>query len=65
MIEAVFVASLAGTIAPAPLLAAVLAYRATYYLFPLVLAIGGYVLVEAKRTKGNAQGNAKGGPAAT
>ena len=48
-LEAVFVAVL-GTLAPEPrLLAAVLAYRAAYYLFPLLLALAFYAAFEARR----------------
>ncbi len=49
VLEAVFVAVL-GTLAPEPrLLAAVLAYRAAYYLFPLLLALAFYAAFEARR----------------
>lgn len=48
VLEAVFVALLSDY-APAPtLLAAVLAYRALYYLVPLIIAVGVYVLLEAR-----------------
>lgn len=51
VLEAVFVAVL-GTLAPEPrLLAAVLAYRAAYYLFPLLLALAFYAAFEARRGK--------------
>ena len=49
VLEAVFVAVL-GTLAPEPrLLAALLAYRAAYYLVPLVLAVAFYAAFEARR----------------
>ncbi|APW40755.1 hypothetical protein RD110_16780 [Rhodoferax koreense] len=48
VLEAVFVALLSDY-APAPtLVAAVLAYRALYYLLPLIIAVGVYVLLEAR-----------------
>lgn len=48
VLEAVFIALL-GHRVPAPqLLAALLAYRACYYLGPLLLAIAGYAWLEAK-----------------
>jgi uncharacterized membrane protein YbhN (UPF0104 family) len=50
VIEAVFVACLAGTEVAAPtVLAALLSYRAVYYLAPLVLAALGYAAVEMSR----------------
>ncbi|MBO9873003.1 UPF0104 family protein [Xanthomonas sp. D-93] len=52
VLEAV-VLPLLGTQAPqAELLAAVLAYRAFYYLGPLLLACAGYALLEARRRRG-------------
>ena len=49
VLEAVFVAVLGG-LAPEPqLLAALLAYRAAYYLLPLVLALAFYAGFEARR----------------
>lgn len=52
VIEAVFIASL-GTQLPQPMLVAgLLAYRATYYLFPLLLATAGYLL---NATRGEAK----------
>lgn len=49
VLEAVFVAVLGG-LAPEPrLLAAVLAYRAAYYLLPLVFALAFYAAFEARR----------------
>ena len=51
VLEAVFVAVLGG-FAPEPqLLAALLAYRAVYYLLPLLLAIAFYAVFEARRGK--------------
>lgn len=51
VIEAVFVAVL-GTLVPEHrLLAAVLAYRAAYYLLPLLLALAFYAAFEARRGK--------------
>lgn len=48
VLEAVFLALL-GHQVPAPqLLAALLAYRACYYLGPLLLAVAGYALLEAR-----------------
>lgn len=47
VLEAVFVATLAGQVQQAPLLAALLAYRAVYYLMPLLWAIPAYALAEA------------------
>jgi len=44
VVEAVFIASFAGQMPQAQLLAALLAYRAAYYLFPLVLATIGFAL---------------------
>jgi uncharacterized membrane protein YbhN (UPF0104 family) len=51
VLEAVFVAVLGGLVAEPRLLAAVLAYRAAYYLLPLVLALGFYAGFEARRGK--------------
>jgi len=49
VIEAVFIVSLGGgDISNAQLLAALLAYRAVYYLLPLVLALVAYAYTEAK-----------------
>ena len=51
VLEAVFVAVLGG-LAPEPrLLAALLAYRAVYYLLPLLLALAFYAIFEARRGK--------------
>ena len=58
VLEAVVVATL-GTHLPAPeLLAAMLAYRATYYLMPLAMALPAYALSEAAAVKsGRVSGN--------
>lgn len=48
VVEAVFVTVLASRLPEATVLAAVLVYRALYYLLPLLLATGGYLLIEAK-----------------
>lgn len=47
VLEAVFVATLGGRIPAAQVLAALLAYRATYYLVPLAWAVPAYVIGEA------------------
>lgn len=47
VLEAVFVACLGSRLAPPTLLAALVAYRAVYYLAPLVLAVAGYAIDEA------------------
>lgn len=46
VLEAVFIATLGGTLPAAQLVAALLAYRAVYYLLPLLWAVPGYVLME-------------------
>jgi hypothetical protein len=51
VIEAVFVASLGGALPTAHVLAALLSYRAVYYLAPLALASIGYAWVEAQRRR--------------
>jgi uncharacterized membrane protein YbhN (UPF0104 family) len=48
VVEAVFVTVLAARLPEATVLAAVLVYRALYYLLPLLLATGGYLLIEAR-----------------
>ncbi|GAB3099144.1 lysylphosphatidylglycerol synthase transmembrane domain-containing protein [Lysobacter terrae] len=48
VLEAIFVAAFAGRIPAASVLAALLVYRAVYYLLPLVLAICGYLLLESR-----------------
>ena len=47
VLEAVFVATLGGRLPGVEVLATVLAYRATYYLLPLALALPAYALSEA------------------
>ncbi|MDI9237972.1 lysylphosphatidylglycerol synthase domain-containing protein [Lysobacter sp. LF1] len=47
VLEAVFIAMLGYRIDEPTLLAGLLAYRACYYLGPLLLAIGGYAVLEA------------------
>jgi uncharacterized membrane protein YbhN (UPF0104 family) len=48
VLEAVFLALLTPAIPTSTLLAALLAYRAVYYILPLVLATGLYFMLEAK-----------------
>ena len=48
VVEAVFVTVLASRLPEATVLAAVLVYRALYYLLPLLLATAGYLMIEAK-----------------
>ena len=48
VLEAVFVALLSHQVPKGELLGALLAYRAVYYLGPLVLATAAYLLVEAR-----------------
>ena len=47
VIEAVFVACLSAELGWTRVLAALLSYRAVYYLVPLALALLGYAFVEA------------------
>lgn len=54
VLEAVFIALLEGQQSRGQLLAALLAYRALYYLAPLVLAIGIYLVLEARAGKTDA-----------
>ena len=56
VLEAVFVATLSGTLPAPEVLAVVLAYRAAYYLLPLVLALPAYAWSEAAARRGGAQG---------
>jgi hypothetical protein len=51
VLEAVFIALLAHRVPQAQLLAGLLAYRAFYYLAPLLLAVAAYVLFEARGRK--------------
>lgn len=48
VLEAVFLSAFAGRIEQGPLLAALLAYRATYYLLPLLIAMLAYGWTEAR-----------------
>lgn len=48
VLEAVFVAALAGRLPSTEVLAVVLAYRAIYYLLPLALALPAYAWTEAR-----------------
>ncbi|MEO8057810.1 MAG: lysylphosphatidylglycerol synthase domain-containing protein [Burkholderiales bacterium] len=48
VMEAVFVACLGGQLPKTELLAALLAYRATYYLMPLALALAAYALNQTR-----------------
>ncbi len=48
VLEAVFLTLLAGTMAEAPLLAALLVYRALYYWLPLAIALPVYLSIEAR-----------------
>jgi uncharacterized membrane protein YbhN (UPF0104 family) len=49
VIEAVFVACLGSEVATPTLLAALLSYRAVYYLAPLALAAAGYAISEVSQ----------------
>ena len=49
VLEAVFIALLGHQVPQAQMLAALLAYRACYYLAPLMVAIAGYALLESRR----------------
>ena len=51
VLEAVFVALLSHKVPPAQLLGALLAYRAIYYIGPLLVAAGLYLRVEARARK--------------
>ncbi|MDT4886212.1 hypothetical protein FQZ97_1225350 [compost metagenome] len=59
MLEAVFVALLAHEVAQTRLLAALLAYRALYYLLPLAVALVAYLVTEmrARRLRAGAGRN--------
>lgn len=48
VLEAIFVAAFAGRIPAPAVLAALLVFRAVYYLVPLLLAVGGYLLLESR-----------------
>ena len=58
VLEAVFIALLGHQVPPPQMLAALLAYRACYYLGPLLLAIAGYAALEA-RVRGGDRGHAQ------
>jgi uncharacterized membrane protein YbhN (UPF0104 family) len=55
VLEAVFVAVFAQRIAPTQVLAALLAYRAVYFLVPLLLALVAYLLLESRGKAAAAQ----------
>jgi uncharacterized membrane protein YbhN (UPF0104 family) len=65
VLEAVFVALLSDLAPASTLVAAVLAYRALYYLVPLIIAVGVYVWLEAraKRLPSRLHTQATAGPA--
>jgi glycosyltransferase 2 family protein len=56
VLEAVFVMLLSRHVGEAPLLAALLAYRAVYYLTPLGLAAGLFAWIEMRPPPGDAKG---------
>ena len=56
VLEAVFVALLSHRVAPHEVIAALLAYRAIYYLVPLALALPVFFALEAQARKGGALG---------
>jgi uncharacterized membrane protein YbhN (UPF0104 family) len=61
VVEAVFVTVLASRLPEATVLAAVLVYRALYYLLPLLLATAGYLAIEARAPRAAAPvGRTKG-----
>jgi glycosyltransferase 2 family protein len=49
VLEAVFIALLGHEVPQPQMLAALLAYRACYYLGPLLVAIAGYTVLETRR----------------
>jgi uncharacterized membrane protein YbhN (UPF0104 family) len=51
VLEAVFIALLGHQVPQPQMLAALLAYRACYYLGPLMVAVAGYALFETRRRK--------------
>jgi uncharacterized membrane protein YbhN (UPF0104 family) len=55
VLEAVFVATLEGRVPEGPLVAALLAYRAAFYLLPLVVASALHLLLEARARRRVAQ----------
>ncbi len=48
VVEAVFIALLAGGVGEPRLVAGLLAYRAVYYFAPVLLAIGAYLIIEGR-----------------
>jgi uncharacterized membrane protein YbhN (UPF0104 family) len=60
VIEAVFIALAGGIVPRGELLAALLAYRALYYLAPLAVAIVVYLLLEARARAAARDGAANG-----
>ncbi|MDQ2780411.1 MAG: lysylphosphatidylglycerol synthase domain-containing protein [Pseudomonadota bacterium] len=58
VLEAVFIATLKSEVPQAQLLAALLAYRAVYYLLPLTWAVPGYLLMEMGTRSAGATGQA-------
>jgi uncharacterized membrane protein YbhN (UPF0104 family) len=56
VLEAVFIALLSHKVPEGQLLAALLTYRAIYYIGPLLLAAGLYLFVEARARKDSAPG---------
>jgi uncharacterized membrane protein YbhN (UPF0104 family) len=59
VIEAVFVAMLAGKLPHGEILAVLVAYRALYYLAPLAVAAVAYILFEASQKKSDARNDRK------
>lgn len=57
VLEAVFVALLAGDVSTGGVLAGVLAYRACYYLLPLAVAAAAYAVMEARHRRGGVSGS--------
>jgi len=51
VLEAVFIAMLGSQLPRGELLAGLIAYRAIYYLLPLLVAVGVYLLLEARASK--------------
>ena len=63
VIEAVFVACLGAALGSASVLAALLSYRALYYLLPLALAVAGYAAAEVQARRGDRTRPSLGGSA--
>ncbi len=59
VIESVLLATLAGAVAPADLVAALVAYRLIYYLGPLALAAAGLAVLESRREQARLGGLAQ------